>query len=156
VTEDTAEAGATESEDDGEPSTSEESGDGENEAGEPASAGDDDATDAESPDDEAKAKERADILAARKEIEEENQRRLDEHQEKIKKGKEQVAVLNERFGDWYYVISNDVFQQVHLGLDKVVKKKEAEKDDKATEAEAPAAGGIPGLPNLPFGAPPAE
>ena len=128
----------------------------ETETGEPASAGGvEDAPEAESPDDEAKAKERADIIAARKDIEQENQRRLDEHQEKIKKGKEQVAQLNERFGDWYYVISNDVFQQVHLGLDKVVKKKEAEKDDKAADAEAPA-GGIPGLPNLPFGAPPAQ
>ncbi len=123
----------------------------ETEAGEPASEG----GDAESPEDaEAKAEERADIIAARKEIEQENQRRLDEHQEKIKKAKEQVAVLNERFGDWYYVISNDVFQQVHLGLDKVVMKKEEKKDD-AAGAQVPA-GGIPGLPNLPFGAPPAQ
>jgi hypothetical protein len=102
---------------------------------------------------EAKEKELADIIAARKEIEQENQRRLDEYQDKIKKGKETVAKLNERFGDWYYVISNDVYQQVHLGLDKVVKKKEAQ-EGKET-ASAGAAAGALGLPNLPFSAPPA-
>ncbi|MDZ4656229.1 MAG: DUF4340 domain-containing protein [Bythopirellula sp.] len=104
--------------------------------------------------DEAKKKEREDILAARKEIELENLRRTDEYQAKIKEGQEKVAELNERFGDWYYVISNDVYQQVHLGLDKVVQKKVAEGDKAAEGAEA-AAGGIPGMPNLPFANPPA-
>lgn len=101
---------------------------------------------------EAKEQELADIIAARKEIEQENQRRLDEYQDKIKKGKETVAKLNERFGDWYYVISNDVYQQVHLGIDKIVKKKEAKEDEQ--QAQAPAAGAS-GLPNLPFASPPA-
>jgi hypothetical protein len=131
-------------------------------AGEPASAGGEETEDAESedaeaeeksPEDEAKAKEIADIIAARKEIEQENQRRLDEYQAKIEEGKKHVAELNERFGDWYYVISDDVFKQVHLSLNDVVKKKgEAEKKD---EAAAPPASGIPGLPNLPLGGVPA-
>jgi hypothetical protein len=103
---------------------------------------------------DAKDKELADIIAARKEIEQENQRRLDEYQDKIKKGKETVAKLNERFGDWYYVISNDVYQQVHLGLDKVVKKKGAKEGENATGPGA--AAGALGLPNLPFSAPPAS
>lgn len=108
---------------------------------------------ATSPEDEAKAKEIADIIAARKEIEKENQRRLDEYQTKIEEGKKHVAELNERFGDWYYVISDDVFKQVHLSLDNIVKKKgEGEKKD---EAAAPPASGIPGLPNLPLGGVPA-
>jgi hypothetical protein len=131
-------------------------------AGEPASAGGEEgaegeeskADEAKTPEDEAKEKELADMIAARKEIEEENQRRLDEYQDKIKKGKEQVGKLNERFGDWYYVISNDVYQQVHLGLDKVVKKKEA-KEGEETKDDA-AASGASGLPKLPFSNPPAE
>ncbi len=128
------------------------------ETGEPASAGGEEAEPAEDAKppaavDEAKQKERDDILAARKEIEQENQRRTDEYQAKIKEGQEKVAELNERFGDWYYVISNDVYQQVHLGLDKVVKKKAAE-GDKAAEGAAQG-GGVPGLPNLPFANPPA-
>lgn len=106
----------------------------------------------ESLEDEAKAKEIADIIAARKEIEQENQRRLDEYQAKIEEGKKHVAELNERFGDWYYVISDDVFKQVHLSLDDVIKKKgEGEKND----AAAPPASGIPGFPNLPLGGVPA-
>jgi hypothetical protein len=148
------------------------------EAGEPASAGGEDAaeTDEESPnesnsaaggeqpegepdaeapkaeksaEDDAKAKEIADIIAARKEIEEENQRRLDEYQAKLEEGKKHVAELNERFGDWYYVIPDDVFKQVHLSLDNVVKKKEAV--EKKADASTPAASGIPGLPKLPVG-----
>ena len=128
------------------------------ESGESASAtGESEAAKSEeetkSPEEEAKEEELADIIAARKEIEQENQRRLDEYQDKIKKGKEQVAKLNERFGDWYYVISNDVYQQVHLGLDKVVKKKEAKEGEGAAQENA--AAGAAGLPNLPFSAPPA-
>jgi hypothetical protein len=128
------------------------------ESGEPASAGGDqpegepDAKTPEtekSPENEAKAKEIADIIAARKEIEEENQRRLDEYQAKLEEGKKHVAELNERFGDWYYVIPDDVFKQVHLSLDNVVKKKEAA--EKKADASTPAASGIPGLPKLPVG-----
>ena len=95
---------------------------------------------------EAKEKELADIIAARKSIEQENQRRLDEYQAKLKAGRERVAELNERFGDWYYVISNDVYQKIHVSLDKLVKDKEA-----ATSDDAAAEGGVPGLPNLPLG-----
>jgi hypothetical protein len=129
--------------------------------GEPASAGDKDEAESDttseesneadaeekSPEDEAKAKEIADIIAARKEIEEENQRRLDEYQAKLDEGKKHVAELNERFGDWYYVIPDDVFKQVHLSLDNIVKKKGEAKSDEGTAA--PAASGIPGFPNLP-------
>jgi hypothetical protein len=104
----------------------------------------------EDAEEKAKQKELDDIIAARKEIEQENQRRMDEYNAKIKAGQEKVAELNERFGDWYYVISNDVYQQVHLGLEKILHKK-GEKP--AGEA---AATGIPGMPNLPFAAPPAE
>jgi hypothetical protein len=128
------------------------SADGEDKSETSDESTEDDSVEEKSPEDEAKAKEIADIIAARKEIEKENQRRLDEYQAKIDEGKKHVAELNERFGDWYYVISDDVFKQIHLSLDDIVKKKgEGEKED----AAAPPASGIPGFPNLPLGGVPA-
>ncbi|NOZ39945.1 MAG: DUF4340 domain-containing protein [Planctomycetes bacterium] len=98
--------------------------------------------------------EREALIAARALIEKENVRQLNEYEEKLKAGKEKVAELNHRFGDWYYVISNDVFKKIHLGRDEVIKKKESETE--ATDSNAgPGAGaptgGLPGLPNLPIG-----
>ncbi len=66
------------------------------------------------------------ILAARQMIEQENQRRLDEYQDKIKSANQRVQELNERFGDWYYVISNDVYKKIHLDREKLVTKKTQE------------------------------
>ena len=62
-------------------------------------------------------------LGQRKTIEKENLRKLDEYNEKIKEGQEKVVELNDRFGDWYYVISNDVYKQIHLSRDDVIQKK---------------------------------
>ena len=92
------------------------------------------------------------IIAERKRIEEANQRRLDEYQEKITEGKKTVDELNDRFGDWYYVISNEVYQQVHLELDKLIEKKDAAEGE---DTEETTDAGLSGLPNLDFGAAPA-
>ena len=56
--------------------------------------------------------------------ESENQRKLDDYQALIKKGQENVKDLNLRFGDWYFVINDDVFHKIRLSRDKVIKKKE--------------------------------
>lgn len=152
-TESTDEAASEEASTDGEKPEAETTESSESEEGEAASTetpADGEESKPEDAEEKAKQKELDDIIAARKEIEQENQRRLDEYNAKIKAGKEKVAELNERFGDWYYVISNDVYQQVHLGLEKILHKK-GEKP--AGEA---AATGIPGMPNLPFAAPPAQ
>lgn len=110
---------------------------------------------AEKPEDEAAAAEAKDAesakkleetIAERKRIEQENQRKLDEYQQTLEKGRERVKELNERFGDWYYVISNDVFKKIHLGRDEVIKEKKP-------EGEAEAAPGTPAVPSSPFGAP---
>lgn len=111
-------------------------------------------------DDKAKALET--IIADRKRIEQENQRKLDEYQATLKKGRENVKELNLRFGDWYFVVSDDVFKKIRLGRNDVVKKKE-----KKEEADAAQSGGaasanegsatnssddataIPGLPPIP-------
>ncbi len=64
-------------------------------------------------------------------------RKLDEYNEKtkefegkVKEGKEIVARLSERFGDWFYVISSDSFEGLQLTRAELVKPKEKEEDDK--------------------------
>jgi len=69
----------------------------------------------------------------------------------VKKGQENVKDLNLRFGDWYFVVNDDVFRKIRLSKDKVVKKKEKKADAAAGAAgknDAPPAG-IPGLPSIP-------
>ena len=68
-------------------------------------------------------------MAERKRIEQENQRKLDEYEALVKKGQENVKDLNLRFGDWYFVVDDDVFRKIRLSRDKVVKKKETPKAD---------------------------
>jgi hypothetical protein len=91
------------------------------------------------------------IIAERKRIEAENQRKIDEYQALLKKGPENVKELNLRFGDWYFVVNDDVFQKIRLSQDKVIKKKEKPKVEGATgtgNTGAPG-GAIPGLPAIP-------
>jgi hypothetical protein len=90
------------------------------------------------------------IAAERKMIEAENQKKLDDYQAQLKKGRENVKDLNLRFGDWYFVVNDDVFRKIRLSKDKVVKKKE-KKADAAAAPGAPGAApaGIPGLPQIP-------
>ena len=111
------------------------------------------ATDQAKPEDKSADLEKA--IAERKSIEAENQRQLDDYQEKIKTGQKKVADLNERFGDWYYVISNDVYKQIHLGRDKVIHKKAKPEDKAAGKPAAPggANDALSGLPDLPAAAP---
>ena len=88
------------------------------------------------------------VIAERKAIEKENQRKLDEYQALLKKGEESVKDLNLRFGDWYFVVDDDVFQKVRVSRDKVIKKKDQPKAEGAAAPAAPGTG-IPGLPVIP-------
>lgn len=95
------------------------------------------------------------VIEERKKIEAANQRKLDDYQKKLKEGREKVDELNTRFGDWYYVISNDVFKKIHLSHDDLVTEKEASDKDKAAAGEtsefgAPGAA-VPGVPDVPAG-----
>ncbi len=91
------------------------------------------------------------VIAERKQIEKENQRKLDEYDALLKKGQASVKDLNLRFGDWYFVVNDDVFQKVRLSRDKIIKNKETKTEGAAKngkDAAAPPAG-IPGLPEIP-------
>jgi len=114
----------------------------------------DDTEEASAEKDEAKSKaeeELATLIAEREAIEKENQRLLDEYQDQLEAGRERVKELNERFGDWYYVISNDVYKKIHLSLDQVISKKEEDAEKETTETDTATPAGLPGLPNLPLG-----
>ncbi len=78
----------------------------------------------------------AEILKERERINKENQRKLDEWNEKIKKAKERVAELNVRFGDWYYVVSEEQYAKICLPMDELIKKKESTDDASATTEDA--------------------
>jgi len=77
----------------------------------------------------------------RERIEKENRRKQDEYEEKVKEGKDRVKELNERFADWYYVISDEVYQKIHLSREDVVKKKEKEEGDEKDEGDVKEEGG---------------
>jgi hypothetical protein len=84
---------------------------------------------------EAEKKAEADKLKAdRERIEKENKRKKDEYDEKVKKGQDRVKELNARFADWYYIISDDVYQKVHLTRAELIKKKEKKADAKGDHA----------------------
>ncbi len=69
------------------------------------------------------------LQAERERIERANQRKQDEYERKIQEGKARVQELNDRFADWYYVISDDVYKKIHLGRDQIVQQKEKDADD---------------------------
>jgi hypothetical protein len=70
-----------------------------------------------------------DLKAERDRIEKENKRKQDEYNDKIKAGQKHAGELNARFADWYYVISDSVYQKIHLGRKDIIQKKE-KKDEK--------------------------
>ena len=69
-----------------------------------------------------------DIQAERERITKENQRKIDERNDKLKKAEEKVRELNYRFADWYYVISEDVYKKIHLGRSDIIKETEEAKE----------------------------
>jgi hypothetical protein len=55
----------------------------------------------------------------------EEEREKDELQEKREKAEQKINELNDRFSDWYYIISEDVFKKIHLARADVIKTKDA-------------------------------
>ncbi|MEX0711454.1 MAG: DUF4340 domain-containing protein [Pirellulales bacterium] len=66
--------------------------------------------------------------AQRERIEKESKRKQDDYNDQVKKGQERVKELNERFADWYYIISNDTYVKIHLSREDIVRKKPSTKE----------------------------
>lgn len=57
---------------------------------------------------------------------------LKEYTEKVEKGRREVEILNQRFGDWYYIISDKSFDKLQFSREDLIQPKEKpteEKDD---------------------------
>jgi len=98
---------------------------------------------------EKKDDSKPDPKAERERIEKENKRKQEEYQEKLKKGEERVKELNNRFADWYYVISDEVYKKIHLGRQDIIKKKEKKEEPKATPDAKPDQGSSVPKPSEP-------
>ncbi len=98
--------------------------------------------------DDAQAK-RETILAEREVIQTDNDRLQEEYESLVAAGQKEVADLNERFGDWYFVISNNVYKEIHLGRDDLIKKKAPPEGEAGDEAPVAEPGGLEGVPLLP-------
>ena len=76
------------------------------------------------------------LKAERERIQRENQREQERYDEQVKKGKQRVQELNERFADWYYIIPDSTYQKIRLSRADFVKKKEPPKEEKQESAES--------------------
>ncbi|MFM9059957.1 MAG: DUF4340 domain-containing protein [Planctomycetaceae bacterium] len=74
--------------------------------------------------DEAEAKAQA-AIEERRRVERENRRKQEEYDEKVKGGQKRVRELNNRFADWYYVVSDAEYAKIHLDRAELVQKKPA-------------------------------
>ena len=61
-------------------------------------------------------------------IAKENQRKIDERNEKIDEARKKVQELNARFADWYYVVSDSVYNKLTLSRDQLTTTGEEEND----------------------------
>jgi hypothetical protein len=75
--------------------------------------------------DEAEAKAQQ-ALEERRRIERENRRRQEEYDGKVEAAKKRVRELNNRFADWYYVVSDAEYGKIRLDRAAVVQKKAAD------------------------------
>jgi hypothetical protein len=95
--------------------------------------------------DEAEAKAQA-AREERRRVERENRRKQEEYEEKVDAARKRVRELNGRFAAWFYIVSDDEYSKIHLSREDVVQD---------SAADAPAGGGLEGLPNTPgFSLPP--
>ncbi|MCC6125860.1 MAG: DUF4340 domain-containing protein [Pirellulales bacterium] len=89
------------------------------------------------------------LEAEREKVEKENQRKREEYEDKVKAGKKKVEELNARFADWFYIISDETYQKIHLTRENLIVKKTEKKEEKPGEPGTPAPGAVdlpPGIP----------
>lgn len=110
----------------------------------PAEAGEKDKENAESEpiEDPAERAARKKADAERKKQEQDDDRKIDDYKQKLKKGREKVQELNDRFADWYYVVSDSMYHKIELKRSDLIKAKPEEKkpEDKEEGEEKPDAG----------------
>jgi len=110
---------------------------GKNEPADDQKQGDGEAADALAKADEEEAKAQA-AIEERRLIERENRLAQEAYDEKVKAAQKRVQELNNRFADWYYVVSDSEYAKIRLGRADVIETKPAE--------EAPEAPADPALP----------
>ena len=74
---------------------------------------------------EAEAKAQA-ALEERRRVEAENRRKQEQYDEQVKAAQKRVRDLNNRFADWYYVVSDKEYDKIHLDRDEMIQKKHAD------------------------------
>ncbi|HEY6564950.1 MAG TPA: DUF4340 domain-containing protein [Pirellulaceae bacterium] len=57
------------------------------------------------------------------------ERKLEEYNDNVAKAQEKARTLNFRLGDWYYVVSEDVYRRIHLSRGQVIRVKEGAASD---------------------------
>jgi hypothetical protein len=73
----------------------------------------------------------------RRQVERENRRKQESFDEKVVEGKKRVAELNGRFADWYYIVSDEEFEKIHLNREAVIKAKAESASDTAPGSTGP-------------------
>jgi hypothetical protein len=71
----------------------------------------------------------------RKRIEKENERKQKEYDDKVKKGQTKAKELNDRFADWYYVVSDETYRKIHIGKSDVIKTKPVDEKKDSEEVK---------------------
>ena len=65
------------------------------------------------------------LEATRERITKENQRKIDQKNDKLKAAKNKVAELNGRFADWYYVVSESDYKKLKIAITELIQPKTA-------------------------------
>jgi hypothetical protein len=76
-------------------------------------------------------------IEARRQVESENRRKQESFDEKTAEGKKRVAELNGRFADWYYIVSDEEYEKIHLDRKAVIKMKAEPTSDAETGPKLP-------------------
>jgi Domain of unknown function (DUF4340) len=86
------------------------------------------------------------LEAVRERIAKENQRKIDDRNEKIAASRKKVQELNARFSDWYYVVSDSAYKKLKISRDQLIVPK-------GSGNSGPPAGGAGLPPGFPGGLP---
>ena len=86
--------------------------------------------------DQELTKKKADREAEIARVKSSNAQKQKEFNDKVAEAQKRVKELNENLADWYYVISNEVYEKIRLDRQDFVKAKESESEDLPEEISA--------------------